>query len=31
LLSADVISELRSAKQDKKDGSEIKRKEFHDQ
>jgi len=31
LLSADVISELSSTEQDKKEGSEIERKEFHDQ
>jgi hypothetical protein len=31
LLSADVISELRSTEQDKKDGSEIEREELHDQ
>jgi hypothetical protein len=31
LLSADVISELGSTEQDKEDGSEIEREEFHDQ
>ena len=31
LLSANVISELSSTEQDKKDGSEIKREELHDQ
>jgi hypothetical protein len=31
LLSADVISELRSTEQTKEDGSEIEREELHDQ
>jgi len=31
LLGTDVISELGSTKQDKKDGSEIEREELHDQ
>ena len=31
LLSANVISELGSTEQDKEDGSEIERKELHDQ
>lgn len=31
LLSANVISELRSTEQDKEDGGEIEREELHDQ
>jgi hypothetical protein len=31
LLSANVISELSSTKQDKENGGEIERKEFHNQ